>query len=320
MTARLSVVVPTYDRGHLVLRVLAPLLDDPAVEDLVVVVDGSPDDTAERLRALAARDPRVRPVVIANGGLAHARQVGLQHARHDVVLMLDDDVLASPGLASGHLAEHRRDPGRVVLGSMPTAPVVRRRSADVTTLLYEKSYERATSAYARDPRQVLEQFWAGNMSFPRDLALAVGMVTPGGAHLAVLEDHDLGLRLRAAGARAAYVPSLAATHLHTRTLPRFVQDSRRQGAAMQDLHRLHPDRVQEPTGRWIAGRLPPPARTLVTASARSPRAARAGLAGAAAAVRTTGALRLWPVQDVALVVLQRVAQADGARVWAESRA
>ena len=315
MKPRISVVVPTYARAELVLQVLVPLLDDPAVDELVVVVDGSPDDTAERLERLAARDARVRPVVIANGGLAHARQVGLEHARHDVVLMLDDDVLASPGLVSGHLAEHRREPGRVVLGSMPTRRVVRRRSEDVTTLLYEKAYDNATSGYLRDPGHVLEEFWAGNMSFPRELALAVGMTTPGGPHLAVFEDHDLGLRLRAAGARAAYIPSLAATHLHTRTLPRFVNDSRRQGAAMQDMHRAHPDDVPEPTGRWIAGRLPAPAAALVTAAARSPRAARTGVAVASAAVRTAGALRLWPVQDVAIVLLQRVAQADGARAW-----
>ena len=154
------------------------------------------------------------------------------------------------------------------------------------------------------------------MSFPRVLGLQVGMRPSGGAHLAVFEDHDLGLRLRAVGARADYVPSLSATHLHTRTLPRFVADSRKQGAALQEMHRTHPHDVPEPTARWIAGRLPAPAGAVVRAAGRSPRAARLGLAAATAAVRATGAVRLWPVQDVALVVLQRIAQADGARAWA----
>lgn len=317
---KISVVVPTYQRGERVERVVTPLLSDPAVAEVVVVVDGSTDDTMERLERLALRDPRVRAVWQPNAGAAAARQLGVELVRSDVVLLLDDDVLPGPGLAAGHLAEHLREPGRVVVGSMPTPSVVRRRPNDVTTVLYAKAYDHATRDYLARPDHVLDAFWSGNVSLPRTLAAEVEHSGERLPHLAGLEDHELGLRLRAAGVRAAYVPGLAATHLHERPLDRFAEDSRRQGRAMQEMHRLHPDSVPAPTGRWLAGRLPPGLRHLVLAARRSPGAARRGEAAMLLAVRLTGALRLWWAQDRAVVVLQRIAQADGARAWAQDRA
>ena len=305
-------MVPTYQRAERVERVVTPLLSDPAVAEVVVVVDGSTDDTMERLQRLAERDPRVRPVWRENAGAAAARQAGIELSRCDVVLLLDDDVLAEPGLASGHLAEHRRQPGRVVIGSMPTRDPQPRRAGDVTTVLYAKAYEHAVQDYRRRPEQVLDAFWSGNVSLPRELALTVGMAAAEGPPLLALEDHDLGLRLRQAGATAVFVPSLGAVHLHARPLDRFAEDSRREGAALTDMHARHPQDVPAPSAAGLAGKLPGPARWLVLASWRSAWLARSAQVVCTVLVRVLGALRWWWAQDAALVVLQRVAHADGA--------
>ena len=318
MEPRISVVVPTYQRGERVERVVVPLLADPAVAEVVVVVDGSTDDTMVRLERLARLDPRLRVVWRPNAGAAAARQAGVQLALCEVVLLLDDDVLPGPGLAAGHLAEHVREPGRVVVGSMPTPPVVRRRSGDVTTVLYAKAYDHATRDYLARPDHVLDAFWSGNVSLPRALAAQVEHASVDLPRMAGLEDHELGLRLRAAGVRASYVPELAATHLHQRSLDRFAEDSREQGRAMQEIHRLHPGAGAAPTGEWLAGKLPVGLRHLVLAARRSPAAARRGEAVATQVVRLTGSVRLWWAQDRAVVVLQRIAQADGARAWAQA--
>lgn len=311
----LSVVIPTYQRGAQVARVVRPLLADPAVLEVVVVVDGSTDDTLQRLEELAAGDPRLRPVWVPNAGAGAARQRGVELARADVVLLLDDDVLAAPGLASGHLAEHERVPGRVVLGCMPTPRPARRRPQDVTSVLYAKNYDFAVDEYVRHPEGLLGHFWSGNVSLPRELALRVGLGDPELADLYPMEDLELGFRLEAAGATAVFVPALAATHLHTRSVERFLQDSRRQGGAMQVLHRRYEDRVPSPTGAHIAGRLPPPVSWLVVGARRSAAVDAAATAAARTGVWITGVLRLWRAQDVCLVVLQRVGQAGGARAW-----
>ena len=85
-----SVVIPTFNRGALldeaIHSVLAQTFDDL---ELIVVDDGSTDDTRRRVEA--HRDPRVRYLHQRNTGLAAARNAGIQAARGSYVAFLDDD-------------------------------------------------------------------------------------------------------------------------------------------------------------------------------------------------------------------------------------
>jgi undecaprenyl-phosphate 4-deoxy-4-formamido-L-arabinose transferase len=102
--SRISIVIPCYRSqdtlGAVVADVLAELGDPTrpggaAVEDfeVVLVVDGSPDRTADVARGLAATHPdRVRPVELRrNYGQHNALIAGIRRARHDVVVTMDDD-------------------------------------------------------------------------------------------------------------------------------------------------------------------------------------------------------------------------------------
>jgi len=86
-----SVVIPTHDRAGLVLRALASVLaQTPAALDVVVVDDGSTDDTAARLADVC--DPRLR--VLRHGacrGVSAARNTGLGAARGAYLALLDSD-------------------------------------------------------------------------------------------------------------------------------------------------------------------------------------------------------------------------------------
>lgn len=87
-----SVVVPTYNRAHLIGRTLASALGQTYQNlEIVIVDDGSKDDT----RGMIARDykdePRVRYVYKDNGGPASARNVGFRNARGEYIALLDSD-------------------------------------------------------------------------------------------------------------------------------------------------------------------------------------------------------------------------------------
>jgi teichuronic acid biosynthesis glycosyltransferase TuaG len=71
---------------------------------LIIVDDGSTDDTAEVARSLAAADARVRYVRRPNGGQGAARNTGLGAARGPVVAFLDADDLWLPGKLAAQLA------------------------------------------------------------------------------------------------------------------------------------------------------------------------------------------------------------------------
>ncbi len=80
-------------------RTVAALDAGPRTFELIFVDDGSRDGTGERLRALAADDERTKVVALSrNFGHQAAISAGLEHARGDVVVMMDGDLQDPPEL------------------------------------------------------------------------------------------------------------------------------------------------------------------------------------------------------------------------------
>jgi GT2 family glycosyltransferase len=97
-TPDVSIIVPTRDRWPLLSRnALSAALGQRDVEfELLVVDDGSSDQTPAELARLAERDPRVRTLRQDRPqGVATARNAGVAAARAPLVAFLDDDDLWS---------------------------------------------------------------------------------------------------------------------------------------------------------------------------------------------------------------------------------
>jgi glycosyltransferase involved in cell wall biosynthesis len=106
---QVTVVLCTYNRAALLERTVRAVLAQKGCElDLVVVDDGSPDDTPAVLASID--DPRLRVVRQANAGLSVARNSGLAAAEGDWVVFLDDDDLPEPEWLE-LLARPMGDPG-----------------------------------------------------------------------------------------------------------------------------------------------------------------------------------------------------------------
>jgi glycosyltransferase involved in cell wall biosynthesis len=264
---RMSVVMPTFNRRDRLETVLAPLLADPATDEVVVVVDGCEDGSLELLQELAAREPRLRPVFQANAGEGAARHAGVEAATGEVVLLIDDDVEAAPGLVGGHARHHVDGAPRVVVGYMPTLDPDPDDPDGFSTRLYAEAYEGRCARYATEPQTVLRHLWAGNVSLPREACLRVGLASDAFTER-YHPDRELGLRLLEDGLTGVFDRSLAATHHHARPLDAFVRDARSQGAGWSLVHRLHPESAGElPEDRFRAG-LPRPLAALVDACRR----------------------------------------------------
>ncbi|HZB70976.1 MAG TPA: glycosyltransferase family A protein, partial [Acidimicrobiales bacterium] len=99
----ISVVVPTRDRRHLLLRTLRSVRAQRDVDlEVIVVVDGSSDGSADAVRALG--DERISVLCLPDRvGVAAARNVGLGSARAPWVAFLDDDDLWAPDKLAAQL-------------------------------------------------------------------------------------------------------------------------------------------------------------------------------------------------------------------------
>lgn len=100
MTPRVSVVVPMFNVATYLDDCLESLAQQSFGDlEVVMVDDGSTDDSAERAQRWAERDPRFRLVQKPNGGLGSARNAGVRDATGDYLAFVDsDDVVPRDGI------------------------------------------------------------------------------------------------------------------------------------------------------------------------------------------------------------------------------
>jgi glycosyltransferase involved in cell wall biosynthesis len=127
-SADLTVVIPTYGKPETLPLVLRRLEAQTLPRDrfeVIVIDDGSPDDTSERLGALAASTPlTLRWLRQENRGVSATRNRGAREARAAILLLIQDDILAAPDLLERHLQGHRNHPEvtAVVVGRVTWPP------------------------------------------------------------------------------------------------------------------------------------------------------------------------------------------------------
>ncbi|MEM9342558.1 MAG: glycosyltransferase family A protein [Pseudomonadota bacterium] len=109
-----SVVIPTYNRARFLHEAVDSCLAQDGVDvEVILVDDGSTDDTAAAVQKRYADEPRLRYIVQENGGAPKARNRGIAEARHDWVAFLDSDDVWLPGKLATQLDEFARHPDAV---------------------------------------------------------------------------------------------------------------------------------------------------------------------------------------------------------------
>ncbi|MDO5674679.1 MAG: glycosyltransferase family A protein [bacterium] len=110
-----SVIIPTYNRAHLLPRALTSVFRQSlACDEVIVVDDGSNDATPALLQAIQAEAPT--PITLhilcqENRGAAAARNAGIKHARGDLIAFLDADDWWLPEKLALQVAAMERESG-----------------------------------------------------------------------------------------------------------------------------------------------------------------------------------------------------------------
>lgn len=103
---KISVIIPAYNAEHTIARAVGSLLvQDFNQIEIIIVDDGSTDETYAVCEELAASDMRISVIRKENGGVSSARNAGLDVARGEYVMFLDsDDVLRADALEKMYCA------------------------------------------------------------------------------------------------------------------------------------------------------------------------------------------------------------------------
>ena len=221
---RVSVVISSYNRLRMLQRSLPAILDQtfPATDsEVIVVVDASADATPEYLQSFD--QSRLRVVVHErNRGLAAARQTGLLAAKGELVLFLDDDIVADRDLIAQHVGAHEGNPRQVAFGAVllhPDSP--RTVAADCFNAELGSFYLQ----HKNDPGLP----WGGGWVFMNSSASRTLLMQAGGfdeRFRQQREDLDLGLRLEPLGIAKRYVPTAIGYQFYDKTAEEVVNDAR----------------------------------------------------------------------------------------------
>jgi polyisoprenyl-phosphate glycosyltransferase len=108
----ISVIAPIYNEKESMPelhRRIGAVMDGLGLTwELILVDDGSSDGSTEQIRALAAQDEHVRPVIFArNFGHQIAVTAGLDYARGDAVVIIDSDLQDPPEVITEMVARWR---------------------------------------------------------------------------------------------------------------------------------------------------------------------------------------------------------------------
>lgn len=109
MSPRISVLIPAYNVAPWIEKTLDSVLAQTYRDlEVIVVDDGSTDDTGAILDGYARRDGRVVVIHQSNGGLVAAREAGIARATGEYVTFVDGDDTIEPDMYERLMANMRK--------------------------------------------------------------------------------------------------------------------------------------------------------------------------------------------------------------------
>ena len=236
----LSVVIPTYNRLPILRTCLLALEDQELAApisdyEVVVVDDGSTDETVAWLQEHQQALPHVRLIQQDHGGPAEGRNRGVAAARGDVIVFIDSDLVVTPTFLGFHaraLEQFWSSHGH-------------RRCFTYGAVINTSNFEAPTS----EPHKLSDLSWAyfatGNVAIDRELLETAGLFDTS-FRLYGWEDLELGERLRRLGVTLVRVPEAAGYHWHPalslEQIPHLIRIEQERAKMALVFFRKHPTR------------------------------------------------------------------------------
>jgi glycosyltransferase involved in cell wall biosynthesis len=213
---KVSVIVPGYNASSTLGLCLSVLRCQDWPRDrleIIYVDDASTDNSAEVASDLADRIIRLSGLP---QGPAAARNAGVLESSGQIVVFLDADVVATKWTIRGLVEPMMKDETLdAVFGSYDSKPIDWTFVSQYRNLLHHFVHQTS--------QQNAATFWAGCGAIRKSSFERVGGFDAGRYQRAMIEDIELGHRMRALGMRIKLVPSIQVKHLKEWTLSAMVR-------------------------------------------------------------------------------------------------
>ena len=208
-----TVIVTTWNRREVLEGLLAALGKQTLANadfEVLVCDSESTDGTRGAVEAAAKLYGNIHYVSISANNPSAKRNEGIQRARTDTVIFLDDDVIPEPGLVEAHVRAHEGATGVAFCGQVRYPATWVRRS----NYFRFRDLRHIGPARRLDPKNI--PFWnivVMNLSFKRsELLFHVGYFSEEFAGCYGGEDEEFGYRVARSGMRIQYLPDAKGYH------------------------------------------------------------------------------------------------------------
>lgn len=236
-----SVVIPTYNRLDMLLRVLTALERQSGAPEFEVIVinDGSSDATEATLKAARYPFPftfRSQP----NGGPGRARNHGVSLAQGRFVIFIGDDTVPEPQFLAEHARIHRESSEEPLVACLGYTGWPR--ESRVTAFMdYINDYGLQFGYKLIKDGEVVpfNFFYTSNISIDRKLLLEMPFDTTFPS--AAWEDIEVAYRMDARGLKIRYNERAVTRHYHPMTIDSFARRQYTVGKSGAIFYRKHPE-------------------------------------------------------------------------------
>ncbi|HJX85650.1 MAG TPA: glycosyltransferase [Candidatus Angelobacter sp.] len=248
----LAVVIPTYNRAATLISCLEHLERQSWTDfEVVVVDDGSSDQTPQKFQEYSQRTTlNLRYLRQPNGGPASARNAAISVVHSPIVLMIGDDIFATPELVESHLNLHRRRSELHVAG----LGLTEWETETQTLTRFMKFLDEVQFSYSelmQGKQPTWMHFYTSNVSVKTE-ALRRNLFDE---DFRVFEDIELGLRMaRTEGLDVVFIPNALAYHYHPATFLQACHRMKTVGWSAHLFHERWPEAYMNPVGRTAVRR------------------------------------------------------------------
>lgn len=238
----ISVVVPTFNGQHKLKNILAALENQSfRAFELIIVVDGSTDNTCEWL-AVQNLSFSFRYFFQENKGRAATRNQGVKLANAPLILFLDDDMRPAPDLLARCYELHTLVPNAIIVGQQIGDPALMTTPVQRYKLFLERKWLKELPTVFTALPQDKPFITAANCSLSKVLFEKLGGFDE---RLQDYEDADLAIRASSSNVKIYFAPELLAFHDDYISFRSYILRLRQYYFAGEELRRLKPELTEK---------------------------------------------------------------------------
>lgn len=190
-----TVIIPTYNGKNKIINAIRGLEKQKLVPDeVIIVIDGSTDGTAEMLRNEKICLPKFKIIEQENLGRAAVRNRGAAESTGDLLIFLDDDMTVPEHWLQAHYTHHEIHPNSVMSGRLESQPILKHNDFLVYAAWLNNKWNDDVKCSSINKGPLSQPYiTASNFSIEKNTFDLIGKFDD---RLNDLEDYDFALRAR----------------------------------------------------------------------------------------------------------------------------